>query len=105
MAKEIPAPPPTPPIYGGEENRDLGFGSVISGQRIRLLNRDGTFNVKREGMYFWQSLSVYHWLLPMQWWKFGVLVATFYGNSDLFFARLYFWVEGPSAFHCTHHCR
>jgi len=94
MEEEIQVPQPAPPIYGGEENRDLGFGSVISGQRIRLLNRDGTFNVKREGIYFWQSLSVYHWLLTMEWWKFGVLVVAFYGMCNLFFASLYYFIAG-----------
>jgi inward rectifier potassium channel len=99
MEEQIRAPQPLPPIYGGEENRDLGFGSVISQQRIRLLNRDGTFNVKRQGMYFWQSLSVYHWLLTMEWWKFGVFVLSFYSLCNLFFASLYFWVAGPAGFH------
>ncbi|HST20897.1 MAG TPA: hypothetical protein VLR90_07260 [Blastocatellia bacterium] len=33
-----------------EENRDLGFGSVVAHEsRQRLLNRDGSFNVARAG--------------------------------------------------------
>lgn len=80
---------PSPPIYGEEENRDLGFGSIISRERIRLLNRDGSFNVKRRGRHFWQSLSVYHALLTTAWWKFGLLVVGYYGLSNLFFATIY----------------
>jgi inward rectifier potassium channel len=54
-----------------EEIRDLGFGSVISQeQQIRLLNRDGSFNVERRGYSFWSALSGYHELVTMSWRKF-----------------------------------
>src|SRR6185295_11353373 len=54
--------PATPFIPAHE--RDLGFGTVVStDKRRRLLNRDGTFNVRRRGLRFWRSLSIYHWLL------------------------------------------
>ncbi len=87
---------PSPPIFGEEENRDLGFGSVISRERIRLLNRDGSFNVKRRGRRFWQSLSVYHLLLTTSWWNFALITFAFYGISNLFFAALYL-LAGPGA--------
>ncbi|HYQ95875.1 MAG TPA: hypothetical protein VER38_02595 [Candidatus Eisenbacteria bacterium] len=33
-----------------QDLRDLGFGSVVASEsRLRLLNRDGTFNVDRSG--------------------------------------------------------
>ncbi len=41
-----------------EELKDLGFGSRVSDQSIRrLLNKDGTFNVARTGLSFFESLS------------------------------------------------
>jgi inward rectifier potassium channel len=101
MADEQLQAHPSPPIYGEEENRDLGFGSVIARERIRLLNRDGSFNVKRRGMYFWESLSLYHWLLTMPWWTFGLTVISFYALSNVVFAALYIWVGGPSPFRGT----
>ena len=56
-------------------NADLGFGSVVAREsRRRLLNRDGTFNVRRKGLGFWSSLSLYHWLLTMAWEWFFALV-------------------------------
>ena len=34
-----------------DPNRDLGFGAVVAREsRRRLLNRDGSFNVVREGL-------------------------------------------------------
>jgi hypothetical protein len=42
-------------------NRDLGFGSVVfADSRRRLLNRDGSFNVRRSGLGWRAALSLYH---------------------------------------------
>lgn len=56
--RPVESPPPL------EDSRtDLGFGSVVPREtRRRLLNRDGSFNVRREGGRFWESLSAYHYL-------------------------------------------
>ena len=54
-----------------EETQDLGFGSKVSRQsRLRLLNQDGTFNVRREGVSALESLSLYHSMVTMAWPKF-----------------------------------
>lgn len=78
------APPPDDP------NLDLGFGSVVAREsRRRLLNRDGTFNVRREGLGVLRSLSAYHYLLTLSWPRFlGYVVAGFVGVNALF-AALY----------------
>ena len=40
-----------PRVIPAEEERDLGFGSVVANERrYRLLNKDGTFNVARDGL-------------------------------------------------------
>src|SRR5437016_5173483 len=40
------------------EKRDLGFGAVVTrGSRQRLLNHDGSFNVKRTGLPLFTSLN------------------------------------------------
>ena len=47
-------------------DRDLGFGSVVSSNRARrLLNRDGSFNVVREGLGLLATLAPYHLLLTI----------------------------------------
>lgn len=68
-----------------EEERDLGFGSVVAREsRKRLLNRDGSFNVSRDGLGL-GSLSVYHSLLTMTWTRFlGWLTASYLLINALF---------------------
>lgn len=81
----------------GDPSRDLGFGSVVSREsRQRLLNRDGTFNVVREGLGFWRSLSPYHFLLTASWPRFLALVLSVYLGVNALFGLAY-WVCGPDA--------
>lgn len=87
----------TSSIRGEDENRDLGFGAVVAGEsRQRLLNRDGSFNVSREGLSLWASLSLYHWLLTMKWWKFLSAVTLSYLLTNIVFATAYM-LCGPDA--------
>ena len=80
-----------------DPNRDLGFGGVVSREsRLRLLNRDGTFNVEREGLSAWQSLSPYNFLLTTTWPKFLAVVVSFYVALNALFAVI-FWTLGPEA--------
>src|SRR5215216_271924 len=80
-----------------DETRDLGFGAVVAREsRQRLLNRDGSFNVKRRGLSVWSSLSFYHWLLTMSWWKFLSLLTLSYVLANVAFASAYV-VCGPGA--------
>src|SRR5437899_4086905 len=77
--------------YTPDELRDLGFGSVVSQeQKIRLLNRDGSFNVSREGLSVWTSLSTYHALLTTSWTKFISLITIGYLLINALFAIAYF---------------
>jgi inward rectifier potassium channel len=81
---------PTSNTRREDENRDLGFGAVVAGEsRQRLLNRDGSFNVTREGLGLWASLSLYHSLLTMRWWKFLTVVTLSYLLTNIAFATGY----------------
>ncbi len=77
------------PSLKEEEFKDLGFGSKISEQSRRLINRNGSFNVERRGLPFLESLSFYHSLLEMSWLKFNFLVLLSYIVVNLIFASLY----------------
>ncbi|MEP7212683.1 MAG: ion channel [Acidobacteriota bacterium] len=73
-----------------EEDRDLGFGSVVAGRsQQRLLNPDGTFNVQRAGVGFLTSLNLYHTVLTLKWRVFLSLVLLLYFLSNIFFGLLY----------------
>lgn len=93
------APPSRP---RGEVSEDLGFGSIVAREsRKRLLNKDGTFNVRREGLRFWESLSAYHYLLTISWPKFFAIVVGAYLFANAIFAALYVSL-GPGALDGVH---
>src|SRR5947209_4023480 len=73
----------------GEESRDLGFGAVLSRQPMRLLNRDGTFNVHRKRPNPLERLTSYHGLLTMSWWGFIFSVLAGYLIINVAFAAGY----------------
>lgn len=83
-------------FQGGEEaeetevDRDLGFGAVVATQSTqRLLNADGSFNVRRAGLSLATSLNLYHILLTMSWTTFLALVLLLYFLSNILFGLLY----------------
>jgi inward rectifier potassium channel len=79
-----------------KNDRDLGFGNVVAAHGERLLNRDGSFNVHKEGLGFWSSLSPYHALLELSWHRFFVLLACSYFVINAVFA-IAFLLCGPGA--------
>jgi inward rectifier potassium channel len=80
----------TPPA-ADDPNRDLGFGAVVAREsRKRLLNKDGSFNVVREGLSFFRSLSPYHFLLTTSWPRFLGLVVVFFLVTNMVFGAAYF---------------
>ncbi len=57
------------------ELKDPGFGTRVAERGLcRLLNRDGSFNVRKTGLGFWESLHPYNTLLTMPWWRFYLVV-------------------------------
>ena len=85
------------PRSSEEEFKDLGFGTEVArGARQRLLNRNGSFNVIREGLNPFSSLSLYHWLLTISWSKFlGFVTGAYVGVNALF--AFAFLLCGPDA--------
>ena len=80
-----------------QDLRDLGFGAVVSREsHERLLNRDGSFNVRRTGLRFWSSFSAYHAMLTMPWWQFFGATAALYLLANIAFAAAYL-ACGPGA--------
>lgn len=94
MAQDEPSLPPLPPTLAND--RDLGFGAVVAAQHERLLNRDGSFNVRKVGLGFWEGISPYHAVLTMTWGRFVALLAISYLAINLIFAAA-FLACGPEA--------
>jgi inward rectifier potassium channel len=73
-------------------NNDTGFGTNASNYGGRFINRDGTFNLRKEGMPFLQRYSIYHSMLTLPRWKFVALILAFYFVINLAFTVLYLLV-------------
>ena len=86
---------PTP--RGPEEKTDPGFGNVVSTvSGRRLLNSDGTFNVRRTGLPWSEAVSLYHSALVLSWPVFlGWIVVTFLGINVAF--AIAYALLGPEA--------
>lgn len=73
----------------GRSGQDLGIGDVLSEQkRLRLLNRDGTFNVQRNKKSLRDDLN-YATFLQMSWPHFFVNVVLLFIAINLLFAAGY----------------
>lgn len=82
---------------------DTGFSSRAENEGTRLLNKDGTFNVKKKGLYFLERFSVFHWLIKMSWFHFFLVMFLGYILINLLFASVYFLagIEGLSGDHTS----
>lgn len=71
-----------------QKDNDLGFGRSISRNNARLINADGTFNVRKINVGL-RAINPYLYLVSLPWWKFNIIV---FGSFVLFnglFAFIY----------------
>ena len=77
--------------------QDLGLGGKLSERsRVRIVNHDGTFNVRRNDLSPFHPYNAYHTLLSLPIPRLIGLMALGYVAANLFFASLY-WLAGPGA--------
>ena len=77
-----------------KSNEDTGFGTNPDNYGGRFVNRDGTFNVRKEGLPFFKRFSLFHTMLNMPSWKFYGTLFTFYLAVNFIFACIYFFIGG-----------
>jgi inward rectifier potassium channel len=70
-------------------NNDTGFGTNAADVGGRFINRDGTFNIRKEGMTWMQRYSIFHHMLTLPIWRFATVIFVFYLAINLVFAILY----------------
>lgn len=68
---------------------NTGFGSNSSVEGGRLINADGSTNLKKRGMPVWQRISIYHTLLRMKRHHFFLAILLFYTVVNFIFASIY----------------
>src|SRR3982751_713878 len=70
-------------------NNDTGFGTNASDYGGRFINRDGSFNLRKEGMPFWERFSIYHRMLNLPRWKFIALIISFFLAINICYTIVY----------------
>ncbi len=76
-----------------KEYNDTGFSAKAENEPQRLINQDGTLNVKRTGLSFFDHFSFFHELVKMNWIVFNSIVVLSYLGINLFFGIIY-WIIG-----------
>lgn len=69
-------------------NNDTGFGTSAN-YGGRFVNRDGTFNIRKQGMGFWNRYSIFQTLLDIPTWKFILVILVTYLTVNLLFTAIY----------------
>ena len=69
---------------------NTGFGTNSSVEGGRLINPDGSNNLKKRGIPIWERISIYHTLLRMSRGNFLLAIFVFYTSVNLIFATIYF---------------
>jgi inward rectifier potassium channel len=68
---------------------NTGFGPNSSVEGGRLVNADGSTNLRKRGIPFWERISIYHSLLRMKRSHFFLTIILFYSSINLVYAMLY----------------
>jgi inward rectifier potassium channel len=78
-------------------NNDTGFGTNASSYGGRFINRDGSYNLRKDGVSFFDRFSVFHTMLNMPTWKFSTIILLFFLSINLLYTTAY-WLIGIDGF-------
>ncbi|MEM9075659.1 MAG: ion channel [Bacteroidota bacterium] len=68
---------------------DFGLGTKNYVGGYRALNKDGSFNVKKINIPFFERLNFFHSLITMSWSRFFLLIVVAYFTINIVFASIY----------------
>lgn len=74
----------------GRENNDTGFSSTLANNGGRFINKDGSMNMRREGISIFDKFSVFQAMLTIPTWKFITVILAFYFGLSFLFAGVYY---------------
>ena len=74
---------------GSKSNNDTGFGSNPGNYGGRFINKDGSYNLRKDGIRIWDRFSLYHSMLEMPRWKFFLSIVAFYIVINIIFTIIY----------------
>lgn len=72
-------------------NNDTGFGNQdnVGG---RFVNKDGSFNLKKQGWPFLKRVSFYSYLLELSWLQFFAFIFLFYFLVNIIFTAIFLFI-------------
>ena len=73
-----------------EKVKDLGIGPKDLSKTKRIVNKDGSFNVRKTGLGFAESFNFYHYLVTVSWTKFIIIIVSGYVLLNMVFAFIYY---------------
>ncbi|MBS1509499.1 MAG: transporter [Bacteroidetes bacterium] len=85
-----------------KQNNDTGFASNSNDVGGRFINKDGSYNLQKEGMPFYRRFSLFHDMLNLPLWKFITIIFLFYVAVNLVFATIYFLIGAKELEGLTH---
>ncbi len=72
-----------------KNNNDTGFGTSATSYGGRFVNKDGSFNLRKEGIPIRERFSVFHKMLNMPRWKFISVIVLVFVAVNLVFTFIY----------------
>ncbi len=75
---------------------DLGLGTKSQSKNYRVLNKNGSFNVKKKNIPALERLNFFHALITMSWARFFLIVFLAYLVVNLLFATAYLLIGTDS---------
>lgn len=72
-----------------KEINDSGFSHIPRNQGARLINKDGTSNIRKEGLSFMERFSMFHFLTTLKWIPFFLYLFLGFVLLNVFFASVY----------------
>ena len=69
---------------------DTGFDNSTGNMSGRILNKDGSSNIMKSGIPWYQRISLFHSLINMRWTSFLLLALLGFFLTNLVFAFIYF---------------
>lgn len=77
-----------------KQNNDTGFAGNNNEVGGRFINKDGSYNLVKEGMPFIKRFSLFHDMLNLPLWKFIMVIFLFFVAINFLFTIFYF-IAGP----------
>lgn len=71
---------------------DFGLGYKDPSKTSRVLNNDGSFNIKKTHVSWWDRTDLYHSFISMSWLRFLIVIMLGYLGINLIFASIYFTI-------------